>query len=43
MTVSLQKRSLRSLIAAAYRVRISQVSGPGWIAELRFDIEAKLT
>jgi uncharacterized protein (TIGR03435 family) len=42
MTVSLQKRSLRSLIAAAYRVRMSQVSGPGWIAELRFDIEAKL-
>jgi uncharacterized protein (TIGR03435 family) len=42
MTVSLQKRSLRSLIAAACRVRMSQVSGPGWIAELRFDIEAKL-
>src|SRR5687768_14432053 len=34
MTVSLHKRSLRSLIAAAYRVRMSQVTGPGWIAEL---------
>ena len=42
MTVSLHKRSLRSLIATAYRVRMSQVSGPGWIAELRFDVEAKL-
>src|SRR5687768_9697758 len=29
--VTLAKRSLRSLIATAYRVRLDQVSGPAWL------------
>ena len=29
-------------MAVAYKVRVSEVSGPGWISELRFNVEAKL-
>ncbi len=34
--------ALLDLIAAAYRVRAAQVSGPDWLSGLNFDIEAKL-
>jgi uncharacterized protein (TIGR03435 family) len=40
--VTLQNRTLVSLIATAYRVKITQVTGPPWMAELRFDVEARL-
>ncbi len=30
------------LIAAAYRVRATQVSGPAWLSHQSFDVEAKL-
>jgi uncharacterized protein (TIGR03435 family) len=40
--LSVKGRSLLSLVAAAYRVRSSQVSGPSWMADLQLDIEAKL-
>jgi uncharacterized protein (TIGR03435 family) len=40
--VTLRNRSLQSLIATAYRVKLSQVNGPSWISESRFDIEAKM-
>jgi uncharacterized protein (TIGR03435 family) len=33
---------LREYIARAYRVRVSQVMGPDWIASQRFDVDAKL-
>jgi uncharacterized protein (TIGR03435 family) len=39
--LNLKNRSLRGLIASAYRVRSSEVSGPAWMADARFDIEAK--
>ena len=38
--LALKNRPLAGLIASAYRVRASQVSGPGWIQDARFDIEA---
>src|SRR6266850_1831642 len=34
--------SLKDYIGMAYRVRPSQVTGPDWIAQERFDIAAKL-
>lgn len=40
--VHIQSRSLRHLIAMAYRVRADQVSGPGWMEDVHFDIEAKI-
>lgn len=40
--VHIESRSLRQLIATAYRVRLDRVSGPSWLEEARFDIEAKL-
>jgi uncharacterized protein (TIGR03435 family) len=40
--VDLQQWTLRDLIAAAYGVRSSQVSGPDWLSHERFDIEAKV-
>jgi uncharacterized protein (TIGR03435 family) len=38
----LRNRSLISLVATAYQVRTSQVFGPSWMSELRFDVEAKI-
>ena len=38
----IQGWSLRQLVAAAYRVRSDKVSGPSWMEDERFDIEAKL-
>jgi uncharacterized protein (TIGR03435 family) len=40
--ITLRRQSLVNLIAAAYRVRRAQVSGPSWMSELRFDIDAKI-
>lgn len=40
--VRMQHWSLLDLIAAAYRVRGVQVSGPAWLSEEFFDIEAKV-
>ena len=40
--VSMRSRSLRSLIAAAYQVHTSRVLGPGWLSDVRFDIDAKI-
>ena len=40
--VRLEDWALLDLIAAAYSVRASQVSGPGWLADQNFDIEAKV-
>jgi uncharacterized protein (TIGR03435 family) len=40
--VHIQGQSLRDLVAAAYRVRADQVSGPAWMEELHFDIDAKI-
>src|SRR3954454_21053216 len=42
MVVTLRNRTLQQLVASAYRVRISEVAGPNWISETRFDIEAKM-
>src|SRR4051812_37712355 len=42
LVVTLHNRSLQQLVASAYRVRISEVAGPTWISETRFDIEAKM-
>jgi uncharacterized protein (TIGR03435 family) len=36
----LKNRSLAGLIASAYRGRMSQVSGPAWTTEDRYDVEA---
>lgn len=36
----LENRSLRSLIAAAYGARSSEVSGPAWMADARFEVQA---
>lgn len=38
--IRLEKWALLDLIAAAYSVRTSQVSGPSWLADQTFDIEA---
>jgi uncharacterized protein (TIGR03435 family) len=40
--VRLENWALLDLIAAAYRVRATQVSGPAWLSGQRFDIEAKV-
>ena len=40
--IRLEDWALLDLIAAAHRVRASQVSGPAWLADQGFDIEAKL-
>ena len=40
--ISLHGRTLASLIAAAYKVSIDQVSGPKWLSELTYDIDATL-
>ena len=39
--IRLDNWALLDLIAAAYRVHASQVSGPSWLADQGFDIEAK--
>jgi len=39
--IHLESWALLDLIAAAYRVRTNQVSGPSWLSERDFDIEAK--
>ena len=38
----LQSWSLLDLIATAYSVSAGQVSGPAWISDLEFDVEAKV-
>jgi uncharacterized protein (TIGR03435 family) len=40
--VRLENWALLDLIAAAFRVRAAQVSGPGWLSDQSFDIEAKV-
>ena len=40
--VRLENWSLKELVAAAYRLRMDQVSGPAWMDDQRFDIEARL-
>jgi uncharacterized protein (TIGR03435 family) len=40
--VDLHQWTLRELIAAAYGVRSSQVSGPDWLSHERFDIKANV-
>jgi uncharacterized protein (TIGR03435 family) len=40
--LTLRNRSLVDLIATAYRVRTDQVSGPSWMSQLKFDIDAKI-
>jgi len=40
--VHIQGWPLRHLIAAAYRIRDDRVSGPSWMEDVRFDIEANL-
>ena len=40
--IRLMNWALLDLIAAAYRVRATQVSGPGWLSDQSFDIEAKV-
>jgi uncharacterized protein (TIGR03435 family) len=40
--IRLENWVLLDLIAAAYSVRVSQVSGPGWLTDQSFDIEAKV-
>jgi uncharacterized protein (TIGR03435 family) len=38
--LTLKNRPLLGLIASAYRARMSEVSGPSWMADARFEIEA---
>jgi uncharacterized protein (TIGR03435 family) len=40
--LTIEDRSLRNIIAHAYRVHTRQISGPAWLGELRFDVIAKL-
>jgi uncharacterized protein (TIGR03435 family) len=40
--VRLQNWAMLDLIAAAYHVRATQVSGPAWLSDQGFDIEAKV-
>jgi uncharacterized protein (TIGR03435 family) len=42
MTVAAHNRTLAQLIAMAFRVRPSSVTGAGWLTELRYDVDAKL-
>jgi len=41
-TVTMDSRTLQQLVASAYRVRVGEVTGPAWISEQRFNLEAKL-
>ena len=41
-TLSAHSRTLAQLVAMAFTVKPSAVTGPGWITELRYDIDAKL-
>jgi uncharacterized protein (TIGR03435 family) len=41
-TVVAHNRTLAQLVAMAYSVRPSSVTGPNWITELRYDVDAKL-
>jgi uncharacterized protein (TIGR03435 family) len=41
-TVSAHNRTLAQLIAMAFKVKPSSVTGPKWISERRYDIDAKL-
>jgi len=38
--VALRNQSLLNLVAAAYRIRMSDISGPSWMSNERFDIDA---
>jgi hypothetical protein len=40
--VNLTKLSLNDCLAAAFKVKLQQISGPEWMASERFDINAKL-
>jgi uncharacterized protein (TIGR03435 family) len=40
--VRFQNSTLLDLIATAYSVRVAQVSGPAWLSDQGFDIEAKV-
>ena len=40
--VSLRRRTLSSLIAAAWSLPVDQVTGPAWMSEQRFDVDATL-
>jgi uncharacterized protein (TIGR03435 family) len=40
--IRLENWALLDLIAAAYSVRATQVSGPAWLSDQSFDIEAKM-
>jgi uncharacterized protein (TIGR03435 family) len=40
--VNLASLSLNDLLAAAYKVKLHQISGPEWMASERFDINGKL-
>src|ERR1035438_8942567 len=39
--VSMRNRSLLNLIAAAYRVKATQVSGPSWMSDQLFDVDSR--
>ena len=40
--VTMHNRTLADLIAAAYKAKLDLISGPGWIGEDLFDLDAKL-
>jgi len=40
--VVIRYRSLLGLVASAYKARTSEVFGPGWMADIRFDVDAKI-
>lgn len=40
--VAIRNMTLRTLVATAYRVPSTQVSGPGWMGEEAFDVDAKV-
>ena len=40
--VEIRNESLMNLIAASYRVRPDQISGPPWMSDLEFDVDAKI-
>jgi uncharacterized protein (TIGR03435 family) len=42
VTLTAHNRTLAHLIAMAFRIKPSAVTGPGWITELRYDVDAKL-
>src|SRR5262245_59847840 len=41
-TVTAHNRTLAQLIAMAYKIKPSSVTGAGWLTELRYDVDAKL-